>query len=164
MEGRLCPRCQVSKPNRDFYTRKRNGESRHGRLECSSYCKECLRNYTRKHLATVRGKLLQLLNSAKRSEIKRGISCSLSYEDLETLWNRQQGRCAVTNVPLTLESGGVNRRQPFTISLDRIDSDKGYDSDNIQFVAWAVNQAKGTGTMEELYSLCELIINNRHRL
>jgi hypothetical protein len=47
------------------------------------------------------------------------------------------------------------------LSIDRIDSKKGYIKDNIQFVCMAVNQMKSDLTLDELYFFCESILKNK---
>ena len=45
------------------------------------------------------------------------------------------------------------------LSIDRIDSTKGYSKDNVQLVCMAANQMKNDLSMEELTSLCSMILN-----
>ena len=52
-------------------------------------------------------------------------------------------------------------RNHYNISIDRIDSTKGYTKDNVQLVCAQVNMMKAEMTMEELYIFCENIVNNK---
>jgi hypothetical protein len=66
--------------------------------------------------------------------------------DLTAAWVREQlasGCCAVTGLPFHVEINRA-RKHPRAPSLDRIDSAKGYTTDNVRVVLWAVN----TGCME----------------
>lgn len=46
-----------------------------------------------------------------------------------------------------------------TPSLDRKDSSEGYTEDNVQFVTWMYNAAKGkTGTEEHLIEFCLALV------
>ena len=49
-------------------------------------------------------------------------------------------------------------RNPFGPSIDRIDIDKGYTTDNYQVVIWAYNQAKAWYTDEDVTKICSLIV------
>ena len=57
-------------------------------------------------------------------------------------------RCPIFNVPLI-------ENTPYAPSIDRIDSDKGYTSDNIQIISQRANLLKNNASVEEL----ELVIN-----
>jgi hypothetical protein len=53
------------------------------------------------------------------------------------LWEKQKGLCALTGIPMTYKfyEGRVNTN----LSVDRIDSAKGYSKDNVQLVCMAAN-------------------------
>jgi hypothetical protein len=65
---------------------------------------------------------------------KKGGSVNLAV--LEAIAHRCGGYCEVSGIPL--ETNG-DRRMPFNASLDRIDSTRGYEADNLRMVALAVN-------------------------
>lgn len=44
------------------------------------------------------------------------------------MWNKQKGKCALTGIPMTVTKSG---RTNTNISIDRIDSNKGYTKDNV---------------------------------
>jgi hypothetical protein len=68
---------------------------------------------------------------------KKKIEWNLSLEFLTQLWEKQEGKCVYSGVPLSYEDN-----HPHTVSLDRIDSSKGYSEDNVQFVCTIVNYVK----------------------
>lgn len=72
---------------------------------------------------------------------------TITLEDLKQQWDKQNGRCAYTNVKLELPYSG-KECPPLTrqASLDRIDSSKGYVPGNIQFVCSCINLLKSTLT------------------
>jgi hypothetical protein len=74
---------------------------------------------------------------AKRLAEKRGIPFELSYEDFEVVWEARKDNCPVLDIPLTHPS------------MDRIDSSKGYNKDNIQCISTRANDLKKNGTPEE---------------
>lgn len=67
------------------------------------------------------------------------------------------GRCELTGIEFALN---VAKRHPMSPSLDRIDSSKGYTPDNCQFVLWAINAFKTTGTMDEMYQMAKALLSN----
>lgn len=98
-------------------------------------------NFKAKHGITPHKAYLQTLNGfinklyGHKKDSQKG--CSISKEDLVELWNKQNGKCAITGIDLVYGKG----RLPNTASLDRIDSSKGYHIDNIRFICLFANQA-----------------------
>lgn len=87
---------------------------------------------------------------------------TLSLDFLEKLYYTQQGKCALSGVDLTFTQGGG--RCPTNISIDRIDSDKGYETDNVQFVCHRINIMKSEGSKEELLEWCKILLaENAHK-
>lgn len=73
---------------------------------------------------------------------KKGILCTLEKGDVLGLLTASQGECAVTGVPLDIDTkinGG--RVSPWMPSIDRIDSRKGYVSGNCRIVCYQANLA-----------------------
>lgn len=93
--------------------------------------------------------------SARRAMLA-DCSC-VTPEMLVEMWNRQDGRCAVTGVPMTylMAQGEVYTN----VSIDRIDSEFGYIPDNIRLVCKAVNLMKHRMTDKELFQWAALILN-----
>lgn len=75
-------------------------------------------------------------------------------EDLWNLFEKQERKCAMTGLGLTLRGYG---KPPGTASVDRIDSSKGYTKDNIQWVHKDVNKMKMDFTKEYFIEVCRLI-------
>lgn len=90
-----------------------------------------------------------MFNSAKSRAIKKGLEFSLISEDLIDLYHKQNGKCATSNLVMEFKQGPRHRANSFTISLDRIDSEKGYTKANIQFLCWQINRMKGPLTEDE---------------
>jgi len=76
----------------------------------------------------------------KRAE-KAGRPFDLTPEFLSALLAAQDGKCALTGIPFEEPRGG--RNNPFVLSLDRIDSTRGYTKDNVRLVVFAMNTALG---------------------
>ena len=69
---------------------------------------------------------------------------NITLQDLKEQWEKQNGRCAYTNLPIILPIGNSHPDIRYQASLDRIDSNLGYIRGNIQFVATPINYMKST--------------------
>jgi hypothetical protein len=83
----------------------------------------------------------------------RNIDFDINKEYLSELWNKQNGRCAFSGIPLV--HGGTNVN--YKASLDRKDSSKGYIEGNVQFVSCALNYAKNSSDDSSVAELIFLI-------
>ena len=118
---------------------------------CSSECcaQAVMKAYRKRRSSTVEGYFRVLLRvNTKRS----GIAISHLIELLE----KQGGRCAVSGVEMTRISG--NGHVATNISIDRIDSSKGYTPDNIQLVCHIVNLMKHNLSTSQLVNWCRKIV------
>ena len=94
---------------------------------------------------------------------QRKISLSISPIDLENQFKNQNGKCVFTGLSLTLPETATERRKcKHTASLDRIDSSKGYEVGNIQWVHKRINLMKLNSTDEEFIQWCKLVANHSH--
>ena len=80
----------------------------------------------------------------------------MEQEQLYILWDLQGGKCALSGVYLTWQTGEGS--QDFNASIDRKDPNKGYIPENIQLVAFRVNVMKHTLGESEFYWWCKNII------
>lgn len=90
-----------------------------------------------------------------RSRQQRGfayVSPELDRDWLYALFLEQGGKCALSGVPLRIE-----RKHPVALSLDQIEPSKGYVKGNVQWVAWAVNRAKGDLPTAVFIDMCRKI-------
>ena len=81
---------------------------------------------------------------------------ALSAEYLNQLFQRQSGCCAISGIKMTWGHG--NGRQNTHVSIDRIDSARGYEVGNIQLVCLVVNLMKRELPMGEFLRWCRTII------
>jgi len=80
---------------------------------------------------------------------------------LYLLWDGQEGRCALSGVYLTWQTGeGI---QDFNVSIDRKDPKKGYLPENIQLVAYRVNVMKHVLGESEFYWWCRNIVTKKEQ-
>lgn len=82
-----------------------------------------------------------IFKSTQKSARHRPKEFDLTRDFIEALWNKQNGKCAYTQLQIFLPSPS-KPAQVDTASLDRIDSSKGYVKDNVEFVSVFVNLGK----------------------
>ena len=92
------------------------------------------------------------VSDSKSRAKKKNIPHDVTKDDVAQMYMQSGGRCPYIKVPFILEKG--NR---YNISLDRIDSSKGYTKDNIMIICDWANKAKGTCTPAEFLELCERV-------
>jgi hypothetical protein len=83
----------------------------------------------------------------------RNKEVTITLDYLGVLWDKQQGKCALSNIKLDLYSTSYID-QP---SIDRIDSTLGYIIGNIQFVSCCINYAKNNMSNDDAIKLIKLI-------
>lgn len=93
-----------------------------------------------------------------RNAKRRDKNFNLTLEYLEKIWNSQMGKCPYTGINLQLSTYNKNHNNPiYTASLDRIDSNKGYEIGNVQFVSTCINYMKHNMSHEDTLKLCKII-------
>ena len=95
---------------------------------------------------------------AKDRASSKNIPFTITKEDLLSIWEKQQGLCAISKIPMTyeLDSGRVFSN----VSIDQKIPGKGYTIDNVQLVCMAVNQLKSDFEMDTILYICKQIVNN----
>lgn len=140
---------------------------------CTSRTKSCgcyKQSDTHRNLA--RKNSLKLVEEGKISKIdddtafryyikaikSRDKKSSIAIIDLRNQWETQNGRCAYTNIPLILAThSDYNYPKFMQASVDRIDSNLGYEVSNIQFVSITCNYAKNSMSHDEMKAFIDII-------
>ena len=165
-----CKRCDTTKPIEEFS--KHSGENQYKTKTSYQYCKLCNaerarewrkknKNYKGTGAITRIPKEDRLLVSCLGTRVtdckarakKYGSVCSIDKEYLYKLWQKQEGKCALTGVQMVTEIGSLT-----CASVDKIEPGKGYVEDNVQLTAWAANRAKGEMSMAVFESMCQRVI------
>lgn len=105
---------------------------------------------------------IALYNRYKTGAKLRNIKFDISIQDMYELLVKQNFKCALSGLQIQLYSR-KDKKQKFTqASLDRIDSNKGYVKDNIQWVVVELNLMKGAKLQEDFIYLCTQVgLNNQ---
>jgi len=122
--------------NRKPETQKKISESLSKRSQGNTYNKKG--NFTR---------TLRQINKRQKDH-------EMTEEFLQSLWDKQQGKCALSGIALTHFDFNT-KKTPANASLDRIDSSRGYLQDNVQFVAYSLNLGKQDFTDEDFKQFVE---------
>jgi hypothetical protein len=102
--------------------------------------------------------LTRLFDKASRAGRQRGIGVRMHRDDVAQLWIKQQGRCALSGVPMSHTlSRSVPDAQWRNASLDRIDSNQGYEPGNLQLVCALVNRMKSNLPQSDFVWWCSQI-------
>lgn len=111
-----------------------------------------IKNKRRYQNLTLDQKFEMLINTAKK---RKNFECSISVEYVKSIWQKQEGRCAYTKLPLTADANQLT-----TMSLDRIDSDVGYVEGNVQLVCISINRMKLDYPEHQFIQLCHCVAQN----
>lgn len=93
----------------------------------------------------------------KENAKKRDIKFNISIEYINDLFEQQKFRCIYSNVDIKFS------KLETTASLDRIDSSKGYEIGNVQWVHKYINLMKNILTQEQFLNYCVLISKHQHK-
>lgn len=92
----------------------------------------------------------------KLSASRRGHKWELEKSELDEIYERQNGMCALSGLPM-IWAGPKNYRP----SIDRKSSSEGYNAHNVQFVCSVVNIMKNKIDEPEFFSLCKSIADKQ---
>lgn len=165
MDNKICNKCKQEKEIEMF------SKSIRTKTGYKNSCKECDAEYARefrkknpgykgsgknkkykdnqKIVSHLRRKVSNANARAKKGDYDFNISFEYAYE----IWKNQNGLCALSGIPLSIEIGDNH-----VASLDKIDPNKGYIEGNIQWLSWSVNRAKGDLTTLEFINMCKKVI------
>lgn len=90
--------------------------------------------------------------------VERNYEFTINIEEAWDLFVKQNGKCILSGLDIRF-SKNQDRSYRQTASIDRIDSNKGYTIDNIQWVHKIVNFAKQRLSDDEFITLCQLVAN-----
>lgn len=139
----ICKKCRIYTIHR--FVNDSRGNSR-GYYSCSN----CSEDSSKKH----RNKYWLRYLAQKANSRKRPRSVKITEDMLKNIYEKQEGRCALTGIPFNQEIGGAKP------SLDRIDSSLGYIPENLQLVIRDINKIKREFPIGYFYALCKMFVDN----
>ena len=92
---------------------------------------------------------------AKARAKKHGFSFAIDKDYILEILERQNYRCAITGFPLSRTSN----KGDYDLSIDRVDSDLGYEKDNVVLVCNRANIMKNIMPLDMFVWWCQAIAN-----
>jgi hypothetical protein len=124
----------------------------------------CLRKRSREQSPTFKGCgqiTGTLWNQIRVGASRRHHSFNITLEQMWKLFLKQKRKCALSG--LELKFGTRFYGEETTASLDRIDSTKGYDMDNVQWVHKDINWMKQDFSQSEFIDYCKRVVKKWSR-
>lgn len=150
-----CPRCGKTYPyTLEFFHRDRRATN-----GLRTTCRECnikigMKYHNCSYLDINQYMSMRCAESKQRAKNKN-MDYDLTPEYLIELWEKQDGKCYYSGLPMT-----YNKYDIHLVSIDRIDSNKGYTKDNVVLSCWAINSMKNSYTTEEFVGLCQAVVDH----
>ena len=94
----------------------------------------------------------------------KDLEFSITVNDIRDLYKHQEGKCKLSGIKMTYigyQGNNAHVINKWNISVDRIDSSKGYIKNNIQLLCGIVNKMKTDLTDNELLLLCNDIAKTK---
>ena len=158
-----CLVCKTEKPLTEFYS---NGCFADGVKKYRTRCKVCVlakmqaenkqiyKTKSERRSSSPKNFISGILNHAAKRKQHLGFDIDMGY--LLSLYGQQRGLCAISGMDMTYLAG--HGKVHTNISLDRIDSSKGYVRGNVQFVCDYVNRMKSDLSQLDFVSWCRKIV------
>ena len=121
-----------------------------------------------KYSCNINNFIKKLLLTTKHNINKRSkdLEYTIIENDIKKLYDSTNGKCAITGISMTHIARQNKDKIPknkWNMSIDRIDSNKGYIPNNIQLVCSIVNKMKGDLRDSKLLLVCHNIYRTRRK-
>ena len=90
--------------------------------------------------------LKSLLSSIKSGAKNRNLDFEIDYNFIQKLWKNQKGLCYYTKVQMKLTA---RQKDPYQVSIDRINSNLGYTEENAVLCCQAINYMKNDYSLKD---------------
>lgn len=153
---RLCLKCNLEKEVLLFDKDKSQDDG------LQYYCKDCRRISSKNWASTLDGFIKKILCDLNIYCKKKNLINNLSLENIKELYNKQNGLCKLTGLPLThiayanKENNEIS--EFFNISIDRIDTNKDFEIENIQLIGSMIKRMKGNMANEKFIEFCKMVL------
>jgi len=87
---------------------------------------------------------------------RRNIAFKITKEYAYQLFLDQKGRCALSGLPIQFGNSSGDAGES-TASLDRIDNEKGYIKDNVQWIFKDINRIRNIFSIEYFIKICKAV-------
>lgn len=148
---RFCPSCGT----KIVYKHKRSlwlAKSR------NSKCVNCAKDKQKVAKEIYKGIPVSWFSRKIKSAKERGIEFDITIQYVYSIYIKQKKECSLTGIPLVFSY----KYDECNVSIDRIDSSKGYVKRNIQLVHKDVNYMKYIYTQKRFIELCKMV-SEKHK-
>lgn len=111
---------------------------------------------------TLEGKLVGLITQSRYRARKSGMAHDIDVRFLRELYDKQQGKCKLSGLVMTMRGTYGSTEYWHSLSIDRIDSSGGYTKENTQLLCTGVNKVKGKMSDSQFLSFCKSVVENSH--
>jgi len=153
VEGiKRCVICGNLKGKGEFRTRHKKKKG-HTEKFITNICKPCEQDRVAVYRETWIGKVADMVRHSRHRAKKAGMDFDIDKGYIYSLIESNDFRCARTGVELRRLHRGHSYREPYTASLDRIDSSGGYTKGNVQVVCNWYNWSKSSLSEDDFREL-----------
>lgn len=147
---KICKICGIAKSKEEFYSSQRTLKC----IICSLEINKANKKKKRENLEYRKNEGLKqkerrirlwqntLINDSKN----RATEHNLTVDDVNEMFKKQNGLCYWFNVPLIPSNNSKHPQQP---SLDRLDRNKGYTTDNVVLTCYSANIGRNENNVED---------------
>lgn len=156
----ICRLCNIEKPLSDFGLREKDSHL------CRSSCRACdansrLRWYHHVKANRTFEQTIELrVYQARKRATKKKLEFDITSSDILDIFNRQSGKCFYSGIDMEKIPKIDNY---YNLSIDRVDSKKGYVKDNVVLCCDSVNTMKNSMPTEVFIDICEKIYLQQKR-
>ncbi len=163
---KLCKKCNRVLSISSFWKVIRKNRSAVEYTWYNSKCKECVREKCRenskkyhqrlrKTLTIERVFVMRMHNVQYRvSHLRTELECDIDVPYVTKLFQEQDGKCFFSGAEMTTSGSS-------SVSIDRIDSEKGYTKGNVVLCTAAINRMKNDHSMETFIDVCGKVWKHR---
>lgn len=147
---KICAKCGTDAPIESFYRHRQTADGYHS--WCKACCKKGNETSRNKLYSSFEGRVATFLRTCQVSALKRGQEFSLTRADFLEMWEKQRGVCAYSGIEMATAAN-----LPTSVSVERIDSSRGYVPENTILVCRDINRMKSDLTGEQFYEFCKAV-------
>ena len=160
METKYCKECDEYKPISEFHKSQKSllckfHHNLYGRESKKKYRLDP-KNKEKEKLKYQERKIRLWSNSLLSNSKSRDCENTLSVNDIEEIYKKQNGLCYWFNVPLIPT---LTKKHPQQPSLDRLDRLKGYTIDNVVLCCYAANIGRNETDVETWNNFIDVLLN-----
>jgi hypothetical protein len=157
---KLCSGCGILKDISEYYKSQRGTKCKECKLIYGkSYKREKRKDTEFKKIESEKQKKRRVrlwINSLVHDSKRRNIEHTITKEEIEEIYDNQNGLCYWFGVPLI---PSLKHKYPLQPSLDRLDRNRGYTKDNIVICCYTANIGRNENDLETWLDFLNILKN-----